>query len=51
MLGSVKKSGKRPRNNLKVCPNCGSKDVELKGSDIYCKKCGLVISKLMFSEE
>jgi len=25
------------------CPECGSKDVIKKDSEIYCKKCGYVI--------
>ena len=28
----------------KVCPECGSKDIEKSKGEIYCKKCGYVIS-------
>ena len=28
----------------KVCPECGSKDIEKSKVEIYCNKCGFVIS-------
>jgi len=27
----------------KKCPECGSTDIEYQGSELICKKCGLVI--------
>ena len=28
---------------MKKCPECGSTEVEKHDSEIYCKKCGLVL--------
>ena len=27
----------------KRCPDCGSTELEQRGDEIYCKKCGLVV--------
>jgi len=26
-----------------TCPDCGSKEIEYKKGELYCKKCGLVL--------
>ncbi len=28
---------------VRVCPDCGSKDIEYANEEFYCKKCGLVL--------
>lgn len=28
---------------VRVCPDCGSKDIEYTNEEFYCKKCGLVL--------
>jgi len=30
-------------DDAKKCPECGSKELEYEGGELYCKKCGLVI--------
>jgi transcription initiation factor TFIIIB Brf1 subunit/transcription initiation factor TFIIB len=30
------------------CPECGSKEIERRSSEIVCKGCGLVIEEEMF---
>jgi len=33
-----------------MCPDCGSKQVKINGTEVYCEKCGLVISDIQLSE-
>lgn len=28
---------------IRKCPECGSTDIERRGDEFYCKKCGLVL--------
>ena len=28
---------------VRVCPDCGSKDIDYANEEFYCKKCGLVL--------
>ena len=37
-LNSLKKE-----ERITKCPECGSKELDRKGDERYCKKCGLVI--------
>lgn len=30
-------------DRIKKCPDCGSKDLDYKNEELYCKKCGFVI--------
>lgn len=34
---------------MKSCPECGSRKLELKASEMLCGKCGLVITQMMYS--
>ena len=27
----------------KKCPDCGSKDLDYRGGELFCRKCGLII--------
>lgn len=37
-LDSLEHEGK-----VRICPDCGSKDIGKRGEEYYCKKCGLVL--------
>lgn len=39
-MGAMKREDK-----VRKCPECGSKDIEIDGDEMYCKKCGLVIEE------
>jgi len=34
---------------MKTCPECGSKKIEMKNSEVLCKDCGLVIGEVNYS--
>jgi len=43
MMASEKSMQSVEAEGAKKCPECGSRDLDKKDDEIYCKKCGLVL--------
>ena len=44
-MNEVSMQGLMHENKVKTCPDCGSKQLDYRAGELFCKKCGLIIDE------